>query len=162
MIIQILDSTKKKEFLSEVEYLGDIKTNYLFVKTGKETVRAFSGSLHMDDILKIWRNVHIEGIGLYVGKQFVDKHGRKETRLSLDALHLFKDQIKKNIVELNEEQVESWFRGNNIQLNDEQRKKYNFVEFCAVKYGADFIGTGKLTEQGIVLSFLPKERRVKN
>jgi NOL1/NOP2/fmu family ribosome biogenesis protein len=162
MIIQILDSTKKKDFLSEVDYLGEIKTNYLFVKTGKETVRAFSGSLHVDDILKIWRNVHIEGVGLYVGKQFVDKHGRKETRLSLDALHLFKNQIKKNILELNDEQIDSWFHGNNIQLNEEQRLKYKFTGFVVVKYGEDFAGTGKLTEQGILLSFLPKERRIKN
>lgn len=163
MKINILDSTKKKRFLEGVSYLGNFKTNNLFIGTGAESVRVYSGHLHVDDILKIWRNFPIEGVGLHFGKVTVDKKGRKESRLGIDALHLMKSQITKNIVELTKEQADSWFRGNNVELNEEQKIKYNDTkEFVAVKFENDFIGTAKLTEQKILLSFLPKERRIKN
>jgi len=163
MKIEILDNTKKKNFFSEVSYLGDFKANLLLVASGKETLRAYSGHLSVGEILKIWRSFPIEGLGLYFGKQVIDRHGRKESRLGLDALHLMKNQITKNIVELDEEQAGKWFRGNNIELNPEQKEKYKDVkDFVAVKYKKDFVGTAKLTNQGILLSFLPKERRIRN
>jgi len=113
--------------------------------------------------MKIWRNFPVEGWGLYFGKLFIDKHGKKEARLSLDALHLVKDQIDKNAVEIDKEQAEKWFRGNNLELSAEQKMKYKgVVGFVAVKFGGDFIGTAKLSENGILLSFLPKERRIRN
>jgi NOL1/NOP2/fmu family ribosome biogenesis protein len=161
--VEILDSHKKKDFLKEVSYLGEFKTNKLFISTGSETVRVYSGHLHVDEILKIWRHFPIEGLGLYFGKMIIDKHGRKEARLSLDALHLMKDQIKEHIVEINQEQAEKWFRGNNLELSAEQKAQYKgIVGYVAVKFKDDLIGTGKLTEGGILLSFLPKERRIRN
>ncbi len=163
MKIEILDNTKKKNFFNEVSYLGDFKANILLVSSGKETLRAYSGHLTVGEILKIWRSFPIEGLGLYFGKQIIDRHGRKEARLGLDALHLMKNQITKNIIEINEEQVAKWFRGNNIELTPEQKEKYkDMKEFIAVKYKNDFVGTAKLTNQGILLSFLPKERRIRN
>lgn len=163
MKVEILDSHKKKDFLKEVSYLGEIKTNLLFAQTGSEAVRVYSGHLHMDELMKIWRNFPVEGWGLYFGKMIIDKHGRKEARLSLDALHLMKEQIKEHIVELDKEQAEKWFRGNNLELSAEQKAKYkDVIGYVAVKFSSDLIGTGKLTEQGILLSFLPKERRIRN
>ena len=163
MKVDILDSTKKKDFLEEVSYLGKFKLPYLFLSSGKETIRAYSGHLTVDEILKIWRHYPVEGLGLYFGKKMIDRHGRKEARLSMDALHLLKDKISSNIVELDEEQAGKWFRGNNIELKEEQKVQYKgIVEYVAVKYKEDLVGTGKLTEQGILLSFLPKERRIRN
>jgi NOL1/NOP2/fmu family ribosome biogenesis protein len=163
MRIDVLDSSKKKAFLEEVSYLGKFKLPYLFISSGKETVRAYSGHLGTDEILKIWRHYPVEGFGLYFGKLVIDKHGRKEARLSLDALHLLRNLITDNIIELNDEQLQKWFRGNNVELTPEQKEKYsNIKDFCAVKHKDDFIGTGKLTNQGIVISFLPKERWIRN
>lgn len=162
MIIQVLDKTKKRKVLENLEYLGKLKMNELFIRTG-DRVRIFSGDLTNKQIMKLWSLFQIEGIGLYFAKDFKDKRGNQETRISLDALHLIKDQIEDNIIELNEEQKDRWLRGNNIELNEEQRKKYSeILGFVAVKYGNDFIGTAKLTEQKVLLSFLPKERRIKN
>ncbi len=163
MKIDILDSPKKKNFLNGISYLGDFKTNLLFVSSGSESIRAYSGHLIVDEILKIWRHFPIEGLGLYFGKQITDRHGRREARIGLDALHLMKNQISRNIVELDEEQAGKWFRGNNIELSVEQKEKYKEMkDFVAVKYKEDFVGTGKLSTQGILLSFLPKERRIRN
>lgn len=161
--IDVLDSTKKKNFLEEVSYLGKFKLPYLFLGTGSETIRTYSGHLSVDEILKIWRAFPIEGVGLYFGKKIIDKHGRKESRLSLDALHLLKDKISGNIIEIDEEQAQKWFRGNNVELTIEQKAKYKDIKnFVAVKFRSDLIGTGKLSEAGILLSFLPKERRIRN
>jgi len=173
MRIDVLDSTKKKDFLEEVSYLGKFKLPYLFLGTGSEAIRTYSGHLSVDEILRIWRAFPIEGVGLYFGKKIIDRHGRKDSRLSLDALHILKDKIDKNIIDLDDEQIQRWFRGNNIELTVEQKEKYKgIVGYVAVRYKAhagvssveqkDFVGTAKLTETGMLLSFLPKERRIRN
>jgi len=168
MKIQILDKTKKKKFIELVSGLGVEKIPYLLIKTGKERIRAFSGSLSNDEIYAIWRLLPIEGIGLYFGKEFLDaRTGRKEARLSIDALHVLKEQINKNIIDLDEEQEKDWFKGGDINLTNEQQEKYkNLKGFVAVESSdenKDFIGTGKIVNQGQAVScFLPKERRVKN
>jgi NOL1/NOP2/fmu family ribosome biogenesis protein len=162
MKIFTLDKTKRKAFLEEVSYLGDFKTNLLFLQTGVEKIKAFSGSMTNEEIMAFWRMFPIEGVGLYFGKVSVDRHGTKEARLSTDALHYFKDQIDKNILELDEAQTKEWFFGKDVVLNEEQKEKYKDVRnFVAVKFGEDFIGTGKISAQGFVSNFLPKERRVR-
>jgi len=167
MKIQILDKTKKKKFIALVSGLGVKKFPYLLIKTGKEKVRAFSGSLSSEEISIIWRLLPIEGIGLYFGKELLDiRTGQKDARLSTDALHVLKEQINENIIVLDKAQEKEWFKGKNIDLTKEQQERYkNLKNFVAVKssdkYG-DFIGTGKLSHDKQMLScFLPKERRVR-
>ena len=162
MKIQILDKTKKRKVLEGLSYLGDLKMNELFIRTG-DRIRTFTGSLTNEQIMHIWSLFQIEGIGLYFAKDFLDKRGNQETRISLDGLHSIKDQIKTNIVDINEEQFEKWIRGNSLELNEEQKKEYERLKgFVAIKYKEDIVGTGKLTEQKAIISFLPKERRIKN
>ena len=97
MKIQIMDRAKKKKFIAEVADLGMKKIPEMLVKSGKERVRAFSGDLGKDDIYDIWRLLPIEGIGLYVGKDLMNRNGIREVRLSLDGMHVWKDQITKKI-----------------------------------------------------------------
>jgi NOL1/NOP2/fmu family ribosome biogenesis protein len=157
-----LDKTKRKGFLDEVSYLGDFKTNLLFLQTGVEKIKAFSGSMTNEELMAFWRMFPIEGMGLYFGKIEIDKSGKKEARLSTDALHFFKDQIKTNIVELDVKQAREWFLGKPIDLNEEQKEKYkDYRNFVAVKFGEDFIGTGKISGASVVANFLPKERRIR-
>jgi len=105
--------------------------------------------------MAFWRLFPIEGVGLYFGKDFVDKrNGKREVRLSLDALHVLKEQIKSGVVVLNEEQEKEWFLGKDVDGDFEERG------FVAVSDGEDFIGTGKVTDDGKrLMNFLPKERR---
>ena len=164
MIIQILDRAKKKKIIEEIEELGITKIRELLIKTGSERIRAFSGSLSVEEIMSLWRILPFEGIGLYVGKESMNK-GTREVRLSVDGLHIWKEQITNNILILTEEQERDWFRGKNIALNDEQKKLFeNLNKFVAVKSwdGKDFIGTGKIGEGGILYGYLPKERRRKS
>jgi len=166
MKIQIMDRAKKKKFIAEIADLGMKKIPEMLVKSGKERVRAFSGDLNKDDIYDIWRMLPIEGIGLYVGKDMMNRNGVREVRLSLDGMHVWKDQLTEKNFVLTEEQEEEWFKGNNIELTEEQVKKFGGVKgFVAVKSSdsKDFVGNGKLGDGGSTLfGFLPKERRRKS
>jgi len=162
MRIQILDKTKKKKVLEGLGYLGELKMNELFIRTG-DRIRVFSGSLTNEQIMRFWSLFQIEGIGLYLAKDLQDKKGNRETRISLDGLHSIKEQITKGVLELEKNQIESWLKGNNLELSKEQREKYlDLKGFVAIKYRDDFVGTARLTEQKALLSFLPKERRVRS
>lgn len=164
MKIDPLNNAKKKKFVEAISYLGVGKIGELLIKTGKERIRAFSGSLSVEEIWDFWRLFPVEGIGLYLGKEMITKNGERKVRLSLDGLHLLKDQISGNIVDLEEEQVGEWFRGKDIDLTEEQTRKYKDYEgFVAVRFGEDFLGTGNISQDGKRLfGFLPKERRIRD
>ena len=160
MKIQILDKTKKKKLISGLEEFGINKIQELLIRTGKERIRAYSGNLSKEEIMDLWRILPIEGIGLYIAKEIIDKDGKKEIRLSIDGLHLLKDQIKNNIITLNEKQEKEWFKSNKIDFERQSKLK----GFVAVKSSdeKDFIGFGKISQdQKNLFGFLPKERRRK-
>jgi len=163
MKIQILDKTKKKRFIED-SGSGIKKVPELLIRSGLERIRAYSGDMTADEIMDLWKLLPIEAVGLYVGKEMINKHGVRETRLSIDALHLWQDQIKNNILTLTESQEEDWFKGKNIELKENQ-KIYEDKTFIAVKSHdeKDFIGTGKIGEnKSTLFNFLPKERRRKS
>lgn len=162
MKIQILDKTKKKKFINEISELGVEKIPYLLIKTGKERIRAFSGSLSSQELMALWRIFPVEGLGLYIGKQMLDKKtGRKQARLSLDGLHVLKDQIEKSkqVLILTKQQEEDWFKGKIIELDKKEQKLTGFVAIKSADK-KDFIGFGKISvDKDILIGFLPKERR---
>jgi len=168
MKIQIMDRAKKKKFIAGLSDLGMEKIPELLVRSGKERMRAYSGDLSTEQIMEIWRLLPIEGVGLYVGKDMVNRNGVREIRLSLDGMHIWKKQLTKRILTLNEEQEKNWFLGKNIELsprddpagpNDEQAEGIS-NGFVSVKSadGKDFVGMGKIGGETL-FGFLPKERR---
>ncbi len=162
MKIQILDRTKKNKVLEGLSYLGELKMNKLFIRTG-DRIRIFTGNLTNEQLMRFWSLFQIEGLGLYFAKDFIDKRGNQEARISLEGLHSIKNQIMKNFIELEDNQINNWLKGNNIELSEKQKEKYPDLKgFVAIKYKEDFVGTAKLTEQKALLSFLPKERRIKS
>jgi NOL1/NOP2/fmu family ribosome biogenesis protein len=159
MKIQILDRAKKKKFIAGLSNLGIGKISELLIRSGKERIRAYSGDLSNEQIMEIWRLLPIEGIGLYAGKDIVNRSGVREVRLSLDGMHLWKEQLTERVLELTKEQEDDWFAGKNIELDEGQFGSEGFV---SVKSGNDFVGMGKVGDKGKTLfSFLPKERRRK-
>lgn len=162
MKIQILDKTKKKKILEELEMFGVEKAPYLFVRSGKERIRAFSGSLSNEEVMEVWRNFPIEGVGLYFAREIIDKNGVREVKLSLDGLHLLQKQINDRILVLSEEQEKKWFEGKNVEFLEEEGGEIDFDGYVALKSSdeKDFIGIGKISKDKKVLyNFLPKERR---
>ncbi len=174
MKIDVLSRGKKKKFIEGLSDLGIKKIPQMLVRSGKEKIRAFSGDLDREAIMNIWHVLPIEGIGLYVGKDMMNRNGVREVRLSLDGMHTWKDQLEVDlsggsgvrgfggsgrIVQLNEEQEKEWFLGRNVELLGCQKVEAGFV---SVRAGEDFVGVGKVNSDGDMLfGFLPKERRRK-
>jgi len=182
MKIHILDRAKKKKFIAGLENLGMKKIPELLIRSGKEKIRAYSGDLSTEQIMEIWRLLPIEGVGLYVGKDMVNRSGVREVRLSLDGMHLWKDQLTDRNFILNVEQEELWFNGKDIELTEDQIKAFESGFVCVKSSDSkDFVGVGKIgrspATSGIppkeetevpfssgktLFSFLPKERRRKS
>ena len=91
----------------------------------------------------------IERVGIYFAKEVGD-----EIRLSIDGIQLLKDQITKNIFELNDEQYEKWMQGEELYIETGQNA------FLVMKYKGDFLGMGKASAEKIS-NYIPKNRRLK-
>ena len=98
----------------------------------------------------VWNSpeIRIENIGLYFAKQQIDG-----IRLTFDGIQLFKDQIIKNIITLNDEQANRWLKGQDLNIKSDNA-------FKILKHSNEFIGCGKSTNSRIT-NFVPKERRIK-
>jgi NOL1/NOP2/fmu family ribosome biogenesis protein len=145
-----LSNPKKKKILVQLnDQYGITKLPYLLLQFGKEKTRLYSGSLSKQDLINIDRQARVETLGLYAINNQQD-----QIRLTIEGVQLFKDQITKNILELNKEQADQWLRGIDLDIKSDSN-------FKVLKYKKDFIGCGKSTGERIT-NFVPKERRIKN
>lgn len=150
MNLHFLTQNQKNKILKQLKLqFGITKIPFNLIKVGKERIVALSENIDGKQIEKIQNVSIIEGIGVYFSKEM-----NNEIRLSIEGTHLFKDQILKNIFELNAEQAQQWMSGNEIQV------KTNKNTFLVMKYKDDFLGTGKASENKIT-NFIPKARRLK-
>lgn len=148
MNIHFIKTPEKRRIIEVLnEQFGIEELPYLLIESGKEKIRAFSGSLSKDEIAKLSEIAHIETIGLYLIRK------ENEYRLGLDATNLLKEQIKKSIIELTEDEFQKWIRGHDIE---KKAKRGIYI----IKYKEDFIGCGKSNEE-IIFNYVPKDRRLK-
>jgi NOL1/NOP2/fmu family ribosome biogenesis protein len=133
------------------EQFGIKEIPWEVAKLGKERIILFSGDMSEKDLIKFDYLARIEGVGLYFAK--IDEH-TKDIRLSIEGANLLKDQITKNIFEMDEKQAEQWMLGQ--ELNITTGKKGFFI----MKFKDDILGTGKISENKIS-NFVPKSRRLK-
>ena len=150
--IQTFNSKEKEKLIKELkEQFGINELPFLLLKSGKDKIRSFSGNLSTNEINELARNSNIETIGIYLLSE--EKDG---IRLSFSSTNInsIKQQISKNIIELDEKQKNEWLKGRDIFLDN------NFHGFVVLKHNDDFIGCGKLSN-GRIANFVPKERRIK-
>lgn len=156
--MKIIYKAEKKKIIEKLSYYGITKLPHLLLRFGKEKIRGYSGGLSITDIALIDKTAGIEIMGLYLFHEYSN-----EIRLSLDALHLFKDQITKNILNLTDEQAEAWFKGQDISREEIEASK-NLgslgIGFKVLKHNNDLIGCGKLVAERLI-NYMPKERRIK-
>ena len=144
-----ISSSQKKNIIQQLnDQFGITDLPYLFLQFGKEKIRIYSGNLSKENLTNLDKNVRLENIGLYFAK--IQPDG---IRLTIDGIQLVKNQITKNIMELNKDQTEEWFRGNDLDIKAES-------SFKILKNNNEFIGCGKSTRDRIT-NFVPKERRIK-
>lgn len=151
MNLTILNKNQKQEIVSKLRKQFGIKNlDGTLVKIGPERIFLFQGNMGIVKKLELERNVSIERIGVYLGK-----FQNEDFRLSIEGVHLFKDQITKNVFDLNSDQAEQWIKGEELNIKPDKRG------FLIMKYKDDFIGTGKASENKIG-NYIPKNRRLKS
>ena len=151
MPAEILNKKEKEKILEPLqERFGIEKLPYLLLKTGREKIRGFSGHLSREELKHLMDAVVVEIIGIYLLKE--DKH--EAFRLSLDGVHLLSSSLKKNILDISDEQAAHWLKGEDIEVDKE------LFGFYVIKNNSDFLGCGKAS-QGRLVNFIPKERRIR-
>ena len=149
MNAKFIKSSEKKKILQELEEeYGITKLPYLLIETGKQKIRAFSGSLSKVELMQLASVVNVEIIGMYI----ISKKDN-DSRLSFDAVPVFRNQITKNIVEINKDQFEFWIRGHDLEI---EAPMGNVI----IKYEDDLVGLGKSNTKKI-FNYISKERKLK-
>lgn len=160
--MKIIYSTDKKRILEKLNKYNINNLNFTLIETGKEKIRGYTGDLTPDELKKLNKKVPILLAGIYLFHEYPD-----DIRISVDAAHILREQIKDSteVIELNKEQLEGWFKGQDIEIFKLKELNPNIEKqertFKLIKYNNEFIGSGKLTFERLV-NYLPKERRIKN
>lgn len=85
----------------------------------------------------------------------LQKNEYGEIRLSIEGSQILGKQITKNIFQLqNEEQLQQWMQGQDLQIKNEDKG------IVVVKFKNEFLGSGKKSAEKIS-NFIPKNRRLK-
>src|SRR3989338_6084341 len=101
------------------------------------------------DVDKIPREgLRVNSLGLYVAEVKGD-----QLRLSIEGSQLIGPIAKRNVHEIDKEQLKEWFQGKDIKIEKE------YEGFVILKHNNDFVGSGKFKE-GFILNFVPKARRI--
>jgi len=160
--LKFLFKSDKEKIIEKLNYYGIKKLPYLLCMSGKEKIRGYSGSLSKEELIDLNEEITLEIIGMYLLNTYEDVNSG--LRLSFDAIYALKDQITKNILELDEKQAEEFMKGQDIALTKEDQEKFKDEPkgFKIIKYKKDneLIGTGKLTQDRII-NYMPKERRLR-
>ena len=151
--VEIFDRTKKKKLVAQLNSAYGIEElNYLVLKTGSEKFRIYSGNLAIEELNMLAKTVNLQLVGtpLCTIKD-------NDIRLNFDTINLpeIKKQISINILEISDEELEKWIRGNNIEKPVEIDSK-----FMIIKNKEDFVGTA-YNGKTFLKNYIPKERRVK-
>jgi len=110
--MQTLNKHQILKQLNEQFGIKEIPKEINLIKLGEEKIFGFSGDLEI--LKKIERmKINIAGVGNYIAKE-----ERGQIRLSIEGTHLFKEQISRNIFELNQEQKNQWMHGSEILLDN--------------------------------------------
>jgi NOL1/NOP2/fmu family ribosome biogenesis protein len=112
--IKILSQYEKAKIVKQLDkQFGIKKVEGILTMTGREKLFLFQGSLDEEQIKNIGKNVLMEKVGIYFAKR-IDN----EIKLNIEGVEILKEQITKNIFELNEEQAEQWMKGNELLVQD--------------------------------------------
>ncbi len=151
-MIHFLSNQETQEILSKLNaQFGIQKIPGKLIKIGKERIFLFQGEFSEEQIKNLEKITFIERIGIYIGAIFLPTN---EIRLSIEATQILKDQITKNISEIEDKQLDSWMHGQELNIQTELKG------IIIIKHKEDYLGCGKASENKIG-NFIPKSRRLK-
>ena len=144
-----INSSEKKRIIEKLNsQFGIENLPYLFLKFGQDKIRIYSGNLSKIELNYLEKNIRIENIGLYFAREQEDG-----IRLTIDGIQLIKNQIIKNILEINDNEAIEWLKGRDLEIKTDK-------SFKIIKNKNEFIGCGKSTGEKIT-NFIPNERRIR-
>ncbi|MFB6246490.1 MAG: hypothetical protein ABEI74_02795 [Candidatus Pacearchaeota archaeon] len=146
--------TKKEaeEFLNKLNsQFGIEEIPGRLVKKGGERIFLYQGDYSDKEIQTIEGIAEIERLGAYIGKIF---NPTGEARLSIEGTQIFKDQINKNIIEIDSYQAQAWMEGDELQI------KPDITGIVVIKFCKDMLGCGKASAEKVT-NYIPKVRRLK-
>lgn len=162
MRIEIFKKKEKEQFNQFIEDKYGFELKGQIIKQSTNKLRIFTGNLSEHELSILTGTVRVETAGLYLATWDTTNEVKKEEsiRFSFDASFLGKEATK-NFLDLNDEQVKQWFRGEDIDLEGQYpTESQDSQTYILLKYKNEMVGCGKLT-QNKILNFVPKERRIK-
>ncbi len=144
--LKLLNKKKVKEILNKIKEIygiNELKLDYLFYTNSDGKIFLLSKKFGDFDN----KNLNINSIGLYFANL------SKGMRLSIEGSQLIGNLASKNVIDINEKQLKSWLRGEDLEINEDCNG------FVLIKNGNDFYGSGKIANNKI-LNFVPKDRRI--
>jgi len=144
--LKILNKKKIKKILSMLEQQFGFKgkLDYAFLRSEKNRIYIVNTDLSKIDLEKL----NINSLGLYFGTLAENK-----IRLSIEGSQLIGPKSNKNILDINDAELKTWFRGEHVDDGD------GLADFVLLKHKDDFVGCGKAV-QGKILNYVSKSRRI--
>ena len=146
--LHILNSRDKKPIIKFInDHWGAEFKPDVMLMTNKKKVYIVSRGMETLD----WQNLRVDKVGLYIGRF------EKGFRPTIEGSEIIGKTAKKNILTIEEEETKLWFKGEDLNIPKDRTKE--FQGFIIIKNKDDFLGSGKVTDRG-VLNFVPKARRI--
>ena len=152
--LKILNTRERKDILKTIksQWGADIGAEFVFLYSERKE-KAY---IIIRDIENIeLEHLHIDSLGLYFGELMGGIEGSKEQgiRLSIEGSQIVGPLASKNVIELSDEDAESWIRGQNVF------NKAGAEGWAIIKHNDDFMGCGRVKEK-VVMNFISKARRI--
>lgn len=144
-VLNTREVKKILDWLKEHYGIKELKIDKVFLKSAKDKIYLVSRKVSELET----KNLRINLVGMYFAKE--EKNG---IRLSIEGSQIIGPKATKNVIELGEQQVSNWIKGQDISCDADAEG------FVIIKNGKDFYGVGNCKE-GKVLNYVPKERRIK-
>ena len=142
-MIQVLNQKQIQEVHRSLrEQFGIDKIPGRIMKLGEEKLFLFTGDAADEEIKKLENIVPVERLGVYFAKII-----REDVKLSIEGSQILKEQVKKNIFELDDEQAEKWMMGQELNLKSGKKG------FVVMKYEDNFLGCGKASKKRSAILF---------
>ncbi len=94
------------------------------------------------------KRVNVDSCGLKIAKKFSDGYA-----LNIEGSQIIGPYCKEGIVDVSKDDAIAWLKGDNISFESGQNR------FVLIRFGKDFLGSGKLKD-GMIINNIPKPRRL--
>ena len=145
--LKILNKKQIKDVFEIIEnqWGADLELEHAFLISPQKKIYIVNKEISKID----FSILNINNIGLYFGE--LTKNN--ELRLSIEGSQIVGEKANKNVVEINKNQAQQWFRGEFVETKEQGNA------FVILKHEKDFLGCGRLVD-GKVLNYVPKARRI--